>query len=65
MLTPQFTSTKKPDNVDIKSFNSGIFFGIEDSGAKIGHNGSDPGVSTEMYYYPHDDVGVIILIIPM
>ena len=31
-------------------------------GEKIGHGGWDPGVTTGMYFYPEEDLGIIIFI---
>ena len=39
-----------------------IFWASEDNGEKLGHSGNDPGVSTEMYYYPSKKAGVILFV---
>jgi len=59
MISPQFTLSKSPDNIDLGKDNSGIFWSIRDNGTKVGHNGSDPGVNTMMRYDPSKQVGVI------
>jgi len=45
----------RPDYIDSYA----NFWGIGD---EIGHGGGDPGVSTGMYYYPKDQLGIIFFI---
>ena len=63
MLRFQYTSAKKPENVNIQgedSVNSGIFWGTKYDTTRIGHNGADPGVRTMMLADPNREVGVIL-----
>lgn len=63
MLRFQYTSTNKPDNVNLQgedSVNSGIFWATKYDTTKIGHNGSDPGVRTIMLADPNQEVGVVL-----
>jgi CubicO group peptidase (beta-lactamase class C family) len=63
MLRFQYTTSNKPDNVNVSgedSVNSGIFWATKFDGTRIGHNGSDPGVMTMMLSDPAREVGVIL-----
>ena len=63
MLSFQYTSENKPDNVNLHgedSVNSGIFWATKFDSTKIGHNGSDPGVRTIMLAEPNKEIGVIL-----
>lgn len=58
----QFTTASKPDNVDLKSKNSGLFWQSKFDVTRVGHGGTDPGVSTEMLADLSRDMGVIVFI---
>ena len=62
MLRFQYTESNKPDNVNLATriVNSGIFWGTKFDVTRIGHNGSDPGVRTEMLSDLAKEVGVIL-----
>lgn len=63
MLRFQYTDANKPDNVNVQgedSVNSGIFWATKYDGTRIGHNGSDPGVSTTMLSDPAREIGVVL-----
>jgi CubicO group peptidase (beta-lactamase class C family) len=60
MLRYQYTTTAKPDNVELNEKNSGIFWQTKFNTRYIGHGGSDPGVSAEMLASPAKDVGVVL-----
>ena len=60
MLRFQYTDTTKPANVSLQEINSGLFWATKLDVTRIGHNGSDPGVRTEMLSNLSKDVGVIL-----
>jgi CubicO group peptidase (beta-lactamase class C family) len=60
MLRLQFTDSSKPDNVNPKEKNSGIFWQTKFNGTRVGHGGKDPGVITEMLADWSGDIGVIV-----
>jgi len=60
MLHFQYTETNKPENVNIKKLNQGIFWATKLGATRIGHNGSDPGVRTFMLSDLSKEIGVII-----
>lgn len=60
MLAFQFTDSNKPENIDLKDLNSGIFWATRMGGKRIGHNGSDPGVRTFMLSDVTKEVAVIM-----
>ena len=62
MLRFQYTETNKPDNVNLKKLNQGIFWATKLGATRIGHNGSDPGVRTFMLSDLNKDVGVVLFI---
>lgn len=62
MLTFQFNEVNKPNNVDPKDLNSGIFWATKMGGKRIGHNGSDPGVRTFMLSDLDKKVAVIMFL---
>ncbi len=65
MIKPQFKGSTVPDNIDIASFNQGIFWHIDKSskiGMLIGHTGGDPGITSYMYFSPLYNTGVILII---
>ncbi len=65
MLRFQYTSSNKPDNVNLSgddSVNSGIFWASKYDVTRIGHNGSDPGVMTMMLSDLAKEVGVILFV---
>lgn len=56
----QFTAANKPDNVDLKGKNSGLFWQSKFDVTRVGHGGTDPGVSTEMLADLSRETGVIV-----
>lgn len=60
MIRFQFTEMNKPENVEIKKSNSGIFWTTKINGSRIGHNGSDPGIRTFMLSDLSKEIGVIL-----
>jgi CubicO group peptidase (beta-lactamase class C family) len=60
MLTQQFTSANKPENVDLEKQNAGIFWAVRENGARISHSGGDPGVITRLQYNLDKEVGLIV-----
>ena len=60
MLRFHYTESAKPDNVSLQEINSGLFWATKLDVTRIGHNGSDPGVRTEMLSNLSKDVGVIL-----
>jgi CubicO group peptidase (beta-lactamase class C family) len=60
MLRLQFTDAKKPDNINLKEKNSGIFWATKRDVTRIGHAGTDPGVKTEMLSDLSKEIGVIL-----
>ena len=60
MLRFQYTESSKPENVSLQEINSGLFWATKMDVTLIGHNGSDPGVRTEMLSKLTKDVGVIL-----
>jgi CubicO group peptidase (beta-lactamase class C family) len=62
MTTPQFTSSHKPKNINLKHENSGIFWSFENNNEKSGHDGGDPGVDTEMFYDHKKQIGIILFV---
>lgn len=60
MLRFQYADLNKPVNVRLQEVNSGLFWATKLNVTRIGHNGSDPGVHTEMLSNLSKDVGVIL-----
>lgn len=60
MLRFHYTDSAKPANVSLQEVNSGLFWATKLDVTRIGHNGSDPGVRTEMLSNLSKDVGVIL-----
>ncbi len=60
MLRFQHTETNKPDNVNIKKLNQGIFWATKLGATRIGHNGSDPGVRTFMLSDLSKEIAAIV-----
>ena len=56
----QFDETNKPDNVDLKKLNSGLFWATKYSATRVGHNGSDPGIRTQMLATADKSLAVIV-----
>lgn len=54
------TEANKPDNVNIKKLNQGIFWATKLGATRIGHNGSDHGVRTFMLSDLNKEFAVII-----
>lgn len=62
MLRFQFSTSNKPENVNLAQLNSGIFWATKMGGARIGHNGSDPGVRTFMLSDLDKTTGIILFV---
>ena len=60
MLRFQHTETNKPQNVNIKKLNQGIFWATKLGATRIGHNGSDQGVRTFMLSDLNKELAVIV-----
>jgi CubicO group peptidase (beta-lactamase class C family) len=60
MLRLQFTDSNKPANVNPQKLNSGLFWATKYGATRIGHNGSDPGIRTEMLANLSKDIAVIM-----
>jgi CubicO group peptidase (beta-lactamase class C family) len=60
MLRYQHTETNRPENVNIKKLNQGIFWATKLGATRIGHNGSDPGVRTFMLSDLNKEFAVIV-----
>jgi len=60
MLKFQYTEANKPDSVNIKKMNSGIFWATKMGGTRIGHNGSGAGVRTFMLSDLERKIGIIV-----
>ena len=60
MLRFQHTETNKPENVNIKKLNQGIFWATKLGATRIGHNGSDHGVRTFMLSDLNKEFAVIV-----
>jgi CubicO group peptidase (beta-lactamase class C family) len=60
MLRFHYTEARKPDNVDLREKNSGIFWQSKFNVTRMGHGGIDPGVNTEMLSSLSRDIGVIV-----
>ncbi len=60
MLRFQHTETNKPENVNLKKLNQGIFWATKLGGTRIGHNGSDQGVRTFMLSDLNKEFAVIV-----
>ncbi|MCF0055223.1 serine hydrolase [Dyadobacter sp. CY356] len=56
----QFTPENKPENIELKKLNSGLFWATKMNVTQIGHGGTDPGVKTEMLANLSKDVAVIL-----
>ena len=62
MLRFQYTPSNKPDNVELDEKNSGIFWSTKFNVSRIGHGGSDPGITTEMLSDLSRGVGVVLFV---
>ncbi len=60
MLRFQHTETNKPENVNIKKLNQGIFWATKLGATRVGHNGSDQGVRTFMLSDLSKEFAVIV-----
>ena len=60
MLRFQHTESNKPENVNLKKLNQGIFWATKLGATRIGHNGSDPGVRTFMLSDLNKEFAVIV-----
>lgn len=60
MLRFEYTATNKPENVDLKEKNSGIFWQSKFDVTRMGHGGTDPGLKTEMLTDLSKEIGVIL-----
>ncbi|MFD2561979.1 serine hydrolase domain-containing protein [Aquimarina rubra] len=57
MMSPQVTKEQFNSKKELKD-NYGFFWGVSSSG-KMGHNGSDPGILTLMYFNKKDEIGAV------
>jgi CubicO group peptidase (beta-lactamase class C family) len=62
MKTYQFDSSNKPENMNVKKQNSGIFWATKLGATRIGHNGSDPGVRVFMLADLTETIGIVLFI---
>ncbi len=60
MIRFQYTESNKPENVDLREVNAGLFWQSKFDVTRMGHNGSDPGVRTWMLANLSKDIGVIL-----
>ena len=60
MIRFHHTEANKPENVNIKKLNQGIFWATKLGATRIGHNGSDHGVRTFMLSDLNKEFAVII-----
>ena len=60
MIRFHHTETNKPENVNIKKLNQGIFWATKLGATRIGHNGSDQGVRTFMLSDLNKELAVIV-----
>lgn len=60
MLRFQYTASNKPDNVELDQKNSGLFWSTKFNVSRVGHGGSDPGITTEMLSDLSREVGVVL-----
>jgi len=60
LLRFQHTESNKPENVDLREKNSGIFWSTKFNVTRVGHGGSDPGLKTEMLSDLSKEIGVIL-----
>jgi len=63
MMSNQFEQGPLANSMEAGAGRRGIFWDIFDKGAKgdIGHNGSDPGILSFMYFNPDKEVGYLLL----
>lgn len=60
MLRFEYTAANKPENIDLKEKNSGIFWQSKFNVTRMGHGGTDPGLKTEMLTGLSKEIGVIL-----
>lgn len=60
MLRFEYTAANKPENVDLREKNSGIFWQSKFNVTRMGHGGTDPGLKTEMLTDLSREIGVIL-----
>lgn len=60
MLRFHYAESSKPDNVDLREKNSGIFWATKMDCTRIGHGGSDPGLKTDMLADLSKEIGVVL-----
>lgn len=60
MLRFEYTAANKPENVELKEKNSGIFWQSKFNVTRMGHGGTDPGLKTEMLADLSRELGVIL-----
>ncbi|MFT3806338.1 serine hydrolase domain-containing protein [Arenimonas sp.] len=58
----EYTEANKPDNVKLDEKNTGIFWQSKYNVTRMGHGGSDPGISTEMLASLSRDIGVVLFV---
>ncbi|WP_448635920.1 hypothetical protein [Pedobacter panaciterrae] len=58
MFKPVFTAATVPANMNLQTRNKGVFWNIYNDGY-IGHDGDDPGVTTNILF--NDHIGIVFL----
>lgn len=58
----QFNASNEPEDLNLKSRNSGIFWATKLGATRVGHNGSDPGVRTFMLSDLTEEIGVVMFV---
>lgn len=58
MFKPAFTTATVPTNMNLQTRNKGVFWNIYNDGY-IGHNGDDPGVTTNILF--NDHMGIVFI----
>lgn len=56
----QFTPVNKPENIDLKTKNEGLFWRTKNNATRLGHGGNDYGIKTMMLTNLKQEVGVIL-----
>lgn len=60
-LKPENLPDRDAENIYDDEYNTGIFMGVTPEGY-IGHSGSDPGISTLMFFNPKTNIGRVLII---
>jgi CubicO group peptidase (beta-lactamase class C family) len=58
MFKPAFTTATVPTNMNLQTRNKGVFWNIYNDGY-IGHDGDDPGVTTNILF--NDHMGIVFI----